>query len=126
MADWKRECLKLLVAAQQSILPDGSNEQLKLGVNHISKLLAESSKHPNFVNGYNGSLDDLVKDIGVMTYDQVSALIEKLSNEIKQQAEADLGRGRKKLAKELYETALHLLNAKESMDRAWEICKPYM
>lgn len=84
------------------------------------------AKHPRRVVGFEGSLDDLAKSVGNMTYDQTSSFIEKLADDIKRQADADLARGRKKLASELYATADELYQARDRMDVAWKICEPYM
>ena len=84
------------------------------------------TKHPRHVEGFKGSLDELAKSIGNMTYDQTASFIEKLADDIKRQADADLSRGRKKLASELYKTANKLYQAKDRMDLAWKICEPYM
>jgi len=84
------------------------------------------AKHPRYVEGFDGSLDELAESIGNMTYDQTSSFIEKLADDIKKQADADLKRGRKKLASELYSTANELYQARDKMDLAWKICEPYM
>jgi hypothetical protein len=84
------------------------------------------AKHPRNIEGFEGSLDELAKSIGNMTYDQTSSFIEKLADDIKKQADVDLARGRKKLAFELYATANELYQARNRMDLAWKICKPYM
>jgi molybdenum-dependent DNA-binding transcriptional regulator ModE len=84
------------------------------------------SKHPRHVEGFEGSLDELAKSIGNMTYDQAALFIQKLADDIKRQADADLARGRKKLASELYATADELYQARDKMDLAWKICEPYM
>lgn len=84
------------------------------------------AKHPKHVEGFEGSLDELAKAIGNMNYDKTASFIEKLAADINRQADADLSRGRKKLASELYATANELYQAKNKMDLAWKICKPYM
>ena len=84
------------------------------------------AKHTRNVEGFEGSLDELAKSLGNMTYDQTSSFIEKLADDIKRQADADLARGRKKLAFELYATVDELYKAKDKMNLAWKICEPYM
>ena len=84
------------------------------------------TKHPRTVEGFEGSLDELARSIGNMTYDQTSSFIEKLADDIKRQADADSARGRKKLASELYATANELYQARDRMDLAWKICGPYI
>lgn len=46
-------------------------------------------KHPRNVEGYNGSLEELAKAIGNMSYDQVAIFLEKLAEDLNNQAEAD-------------------------------------
>ncbi|MBN2880676.1 hypothetical protein JXM83_01365 [Candidatus Woesearchaeota archaeon] len=85
------------------------------------------SKHPTFVKGFKGSLDELAQSIGNMTYDQTASIIEKLANDLTRQGNDDLNiRQRKKLATQLYKTANKLYEASDEMYKAWEICKPYM
>lgn len=84
------------------------------------------SNHPKHVEGFTGSLDELARSIGNMTYDQTASVIEKLADDIKRQADADFIRGRHKLARELYATANKLYEAKDKMSAAWKICEPYM
>lgn len=87
----------------------------------------EEKKHPRNVVGYDGSLKDLAQVIGQMSYDQVAVFIGELALDIKTQAEADLTlRKRKKLAKELFETADLLSQAQTKMNAAWDVCRPYM
>jgi len=86
----------------------------------------KNNKHPEKVIGHDGSLEQLAQAIGNMTYNQVALFVEKLADDIKRQAVADSVRGRKKLAKNLYDAAMQLNQAKEKLDLAWGICKPYM
>jgi len=84
------------------------------------------AKHTRHVEGYNGTLDDLAKAVGNMTYDQTAAFIRKLADDIKHQADSDMKRGRKKLAEESYNAAERLYEARDNMQAAWKICEPYM
>jgi molybdenum-dependent DNA-binding transcriptional regulator ModE len=93
---------------------------------YFSIILVIMAKHPRHVEGFEGSLEQLAKSIGNMTYDQASSFIEKLADDIKKQADADFARGRKKLASELYATVNELYQARDKMDLAWKICEPYM
>lgn len=83
-------------------------------------------KHPVKVENYNGSLDDLAKEIGNLSYNILSDLISKLADDIKGQADADYKKNRTKLAAKLYLIAGRLYGVKENIDEAWDICKPYM
>jgi hypothetical protein len=84
------------------------------------------TKHPKNIEGFEGSLDELAKSVGNLAYDQTSSFIEKLADDIKRQANADLARGRKKLSSELYMAANKLYEARDKMNLAWKICEPYM
>ena len=84
------------------------------------------AKHPNYVEGFNGSLEELAYAVGNMTYDQTALFIKKLAEDLKRQADSDFARGRVKLASEMYHAVEHLLKAKERVDVAWSICVPYM
>ena len=83
-------------------------------------------KHPRTVEGFEGTLAELANSIGNMTYDQTASFIGELADDITRQADTDLARGRKKLSSELYATAEELYQAKNRMDEAWKICKPYI
>lgn len=83
-------------------------------------------KHPRDIEGYEGSLAQLAKDVGNMQYDQTASFIEELADDITRQADADLGRGNSKLADKLYATANKLYEARDEMTKAWKICEPYM
>ena len=82
--------------------------------------------HPKNVEGFEGSLEELAKSIGNMTYDETSLFLLKFADDIRRQADKDRERGRTKLASKLYETANQLYKAREEMNEAWKICEPYM
>ncbi len=79
--------------------------------------------HPKKVEGFNGTLEELAKNVGNMTYDQTARFIQLLAKDLEKQAEEDLKNGRKKLANKLYGTAEGLNNAYYEMNDAWKICK---
>ena len=84
------------------------------------------SKHSDHLEGYNGSLEELAKALGNMRYDKLVVFIEKLADGINRQADNDLARGRQRLARQLYDVAVNLHEARDSMYKAWKICQPYM
>lgn len=84
------------------------------------------AKHPRVVIGYEGSLEDLAKAIGNMTYDQVAELIGLLANDLKNQSDSDFKKGRVKLSKKVFDATIKLNSAKKDMLDAWVICKPFM
>ncbi|HYD03655.1 MAG TPA: hypothetical protein VEC16_05135 [Alphaproteobacteria bacterium] len=84
------------------------------------------SNHPRYVEGFNGSLDDLAKAIGNMTYDQAASFLEKLSQDFKRQADGDFKLGRTQLSSLGYKIADKTLEASHYAARAWKISKPYM
>lgn len=86
----------------------------------------EQSTHTITVEKYAGSLDDLARDVTQLRYDAVAEFLGYLAKEIASDAKTDRNRGRRNLATKLEQSAHALDEAKEEMDAAWEICKPYM
>ena len=83
-------------------------------------------KHPNYVVGWDGNIQQLAQSIGNMSYDKVAEFLDKLYHNIVKQAESDYKNKRYKLSFELYKTAAAIAEASNSMQKAWEICKPFM
>jgi hypothetical protein len=83
-------------------------------------------KHPKDVVGFVGSIDELAHAIGNTTYDTAVVFLKKLADDYQRQGWADEARGRVELAKKLYATAEKLYEARDAMQKAWNICKPYM
>ena len=83
-------------------------------------------KHPVYVCGFPGSLEALATSVGNMRYDKVAEFLTYLGDDLKGQADADLKRGRSKLAKRLYETAERIYFVRDEMLQTWKICEPYM
>jgi hypothetical protein len=83
-------------------------------------------KHPDHVEKYDGTLDDLAKDLGKMDYGSVAKFLEYLANDLQAQAEYDKSKGRPQLSGTMYDIVDKLLEAKKKMDKAWRICEPYM
>ncbi len=83
-------------------------------------------KHSTTVKGYNGSLEDLAKDIKNMRYDAFAEFLGYLAKQVKLEADQDLASGKNKLPLRLYATSEHLYDAREEIDSAWKISKPYL
>lgn len=89
--------------------------------------MEENNKHPKNVVGFSGSLQELAKAIGCMSYDKVAEVIKELSADIKEQANNDLTiRKREKLSQKLFEATQFLDEAEKAVNGAWKICKPFM
>ncbi len=94
----------------------------------------QKPKHPNFIVGWTGTLDELVKAIGNMSYDQVAIFTNKFATEIEKQGDADSLRPsvidptkkRELLSHNLLAAANYLKLAKNKIDAAWKISKPFM
>jgi hypothetical protein len=84
------------------------------------------TKHPDYVIGYKGSLEQLAKEVGNMSYDQVAKFLYKVSEDLERQAKADYKKGRKELSRELIAASTKIKIAGTRMDLAWKICEPYM
>lgn len=68
----------------------------------------------------------LAEQLGDLRYDALAEFLLALSEKMRKDGDADLGRQRKKLATELYASADELQAASEAVARAWEICAPFM
>lgn len=101
-------------------------EQHKQYKKYTVAALRAQPRHPITLEKYAGSLDDLAKDVTQMRYDVVAKLFGSVAGNMHADAKADRTRGREQLATKLERIAHALDEAKEEMDAAWEICKPYM
>ncbi len=81
--------------------------------------------HKSDIENYNGSLQDLVEEIGNLKYDSLAEFLGLLSEKIRQDGDKDKNRGRLKLAKHLHDCANKLEESKVSINHAWRICEPY-
>ncbi|MFA5382658.1 MAG: hypothetical protein WC356_05795 [Candidatus Micrarchaeia archaeon] len=82
-------------------------------------------KHPTSVSGYKDN-KELGKDIAKMRYDKMVEVLIGIAEDIKRQQETDRERGRMKLSNSLNEFHEKLIDAIESGQKVWEICKPFM
>lgn len=80
-------------------------------------------KHPDYVEGWQGSMSELAHAIGRMRYDKVFEFLDCLAEEFYRQERGDVSRGRHKLAAELLLVAANINYAKDHVEQAWEICK---
>jgi len=83
-------------------------------------------KHPSTIEKYQGSLEELATDLGNLRYDALEDFLNLLANKIHLDGNADLGRGRKKLANRLYQAAKQIQSAAQEIQVAWDISEPYM
>ena len=93
----------------------------------------EKSKHPNFVVGWTGTLEELVLAIANMSYDQVAGFTNLFAAEIKRQGEADAlrpsavnpNKKRDRLSHNLIAGANYLKQAEKRFAAAWKISEPF-
>ena len=83
-------------------------------------------KHTSNIKCYDGTKEELSEGIGDLYYDSMAELLQLISRKIKADGDADLSRGRKKLANELYEAAESMNRASKNIENAWNICEPYV
>lgn len=83
-------------------------------------------KHPDRVEGYTGSLEDLANSIGNLRYDALTKFFSLLAAKFKKDAQADTQRQRKLLATSLTALASSCELVGILADNVWKICKPYM
>ena len=68
----------------------------------------------------------LAEVLGDLKYDQLAEFLDHLSKKMATDAEKDRLRGRTQLALALYRAAHHIESSSEAIDKAWEICEPFM
>ncbi len=81
--------------------------------------------HKTQIDKYNGSLQELVEDIGNLRYDTLELFLIALSKKINDDGEKDFKRGRYRLASHLKEGSKHLEMAADQIKLAWRICEPF-
>lgn len=82
-------------------------------------------KHTTTVRDFNGTSAQLAQEMGDLYYDSLAELLTLLAQQIAADSEADLQRGRPKLAGELNGCAEHLQAAARHIQSAWTICAPH-
>ena len=92
----------------------------------INKRLGKYMKHDTKIKRYQGTLNELVTDIGDLRYDALSNFLSLLSDKLKRDGDKDFERGRVNLAKQLHGCADDLKQSKAKIDEAWRISKPFM
>ncbi|MGF1583599.1 MAG: hypothetical protein ACFCD0_30140 [Gemmataceae bacterium] len=84
------------------------------------------ANHPETVLRYPGTLDELATDVGDLRYDALVVFLQSLAAKLASDAQADEGRGRKKLAKLLRLSSEKVSGTVAEIDRAWKISAPHM
>ncbi len=82
--------------------------------------------HPTEVEGFVGTSRQLVENVAAMRYDKIHEFFVLYAGRLQLEAHAELAQGRKKLAKELFDSAGHASQLAESYNRAFKISKPHM
>jgi hypothetical protein len=75
------------------------------------------------IEQYPGSLGELAEDVGDLRYDSLTDFFRLLAAKLANDAAADQGRGRPKLAAALHDAATHVASAASGVERAWGICQ---
>ena len=83
-------------------------------------------KHTYSVQNYLGNHRQLAEEIGDLYYDSLAELLRLLADKIERDGDNDNARGRHRLGASLTDCARHLQQAAEDIDRAWEICRPFV
>lgn len=68
----------------------------------------------------------LAEQLGDLRYDALAGFLQAMSDKMRKDGDADLGRQRKNLARELHTSADELQAAGEAITRAWKLCAPFM
>ena len=83
-------------------------------------------KHSLRVAGYDGTLQDLAKEVGNLRYDKIVEFLRALRNDLHEQALKDTSAGRTKLGATLERASVALYPTEQALGEAWHISEPYM
>lgn len=97
---------------------------LKFIYDGFSKLLM--TNHPKHVVKYQGGLQELAKDVGNLSYDQLTEFLSYLQDDFRNQAINDSKNGKKYLSLQLQEAANDLTNVINNIEEAWIVSRPHM
>ena len=86
----------------------------------------KQSKHTQWIKNCEITPEELAESMGDLFYDSLADYLRLLSQKIKHDGSKDQQRGRVKLALALDNASYHLRQASDEIDKAWEICKPYL
>jgi len=82
----------------------------------------DTSKHPDHVAGFGGSLEELARNITQMNPGSIVSFLDAFTTDINAQANADLDRNHPKLASQLYSASEALYSARNQMQLASKFC----
>ena len=80
--------------------------------------------HPTQIAGL--TTQELAKQVADLRYDALRVFLYELADKLECDADADEGRGRKKLSSALTDAHDLITLAGKAIDRAWVICEPHM
>ena len=83
-------------------------------------------QHPNHLTKYQGSIEELVSELGNLRYDNLVDFLNKMGDDLMRQAARDREKGRVQLVSQLEAAAQKLYEARDKMQCAWKISEPYM
>jgi NurA-like 5'-3' nuclease len=82
--------------------------------------------HTNTITKYNGTLEELVENIGDLYYDSLSEFLQLLSQKLEKDSIKDRERNRIKLANCLKSASENIKISASNINDAWKICKPFI
>ncbi len=82
-------------------------------------------RHLLLLRGFE-SHQDAAKAISDLRYDALRDLLHALAEQLEKDAEADLGRGRPRLADSLGNASIKMRASARQIDDTWAFCAPFM
>ncbi|MBI2109229.1 MAG: hypothetical protein HYT93_03585 [Parcubacteria group bacterium] len=92
----------------------------------MSGTVSSKPKHPTYIEGWNGTLEELAQVILRMRYDKVMEFFGHCVAETERQSEGDKARGRLLLSKRLKEAAHVTKILQKQFWSIWKLCQPHM
>jgi hypothetical protein len=83
-------------------------------------------KHPTEIINYNGTMEELARDIANLRYDSLSELLNKLASELSVDQKKDFNSERYQVSSLLYDLSVVINDGKKITDKLWKICKNFI
>ncbi|GEM_PF-53370 len=109
------------------VIEEGGSHSFEGIENHFENIRAffavgKQFKHTPTVKGIGLSNNELSLRVGDLYYDDMAEFLESFAKKLSLDGLDDNSRGRKKLANELFNASKAISEAKEHIQKAWEIC----
>lgn len=83
-------------------------------------------KHPETIEKYQGSMEELAVDLANLRYDALANLLRGVAKKLNEDGVKDWNAGRTQLGMSLFAMGNWLIDGAKAVDHLWKICEPHM